>query len=212
MNEIVARYEFRAFAQCLGMVAERLRQLSPCEGIEESIEAYLVSADMHDRNVKVRDGAIDIKRLVARRDGLEQWKPVVKQRFPISWEFVAEMLIPIFGSADVNFTTNREQFTAPELIDELFRPQSGIRVASVYKRRSRFTIAQCAAEMDQLLINGAAIQSVAVESEDPSAVASARNTLGMNDRENINYPLAIQRVLGLLPLPDDAWYGYSGDT
>lgn len=210
MNEIVARYEFRTFAQSLGIVAQSMRQLSLCERIDESSEAYLVSADMHDHNVKVRDGAIDIKRLVARRDELEQWKPVVKQRFPISSEFVAETLIPIFNRPHFDFSASREEYTVQELIDELFQPQAGIRFASVFKRRFRFTVGQCAAEIDELLINGAMIQSAAIESEDASAVAGMRNTLGMNGRENINYPLAIQRVMGLQRLPDNAWYGFRG--
>lgn len=40
MNEIVARYEFRTFAQLLGIVAESMRQLSLCEQIEESSEVH----------------------------------------------------------------------------------------------------------------------------------------------------------------------------
>ena len=212
MNEIVARYEFRTFAQTLGFVAESMRQLSPCEQMNESSEAYLVSADMKDHNVKVRDGAVEIKRLVARRDGLEQWKPVVKQRFPISSGFVTETLLPILSSPNPDFYASREEYTVQELINEFFRPQAGICVASVFKRRFRFMVAQCAAEFDEVLINGAAIQSVAIESEDASAVAGVRETPGINGYENINYPLAIQRVLGLRTLADDDWYGFSGDT
>jgi hypothetical protein len=208
MNEITARHEFRIFDQSLGMFAEKMRQISPCEQIEESSEAYLVSAGLRDHNVKLRDGAVDIKRLIARRDGLEQWKPVVKQSFPISSELVSETLIPTLGTADVDLRSVRKQLTARELINEFFRPQVGICVASVFKRRFRFMVADCAAEFDEVLINGAAIQSAAIESEDELAVGNARTTLGMNGLENVSYPLAIQRVLGLQRLPQNAWYGF----
>lgn len=71
---------------------------------------------MHDHNVKMRDGAVDIKRLVARRDGLEQWKPVVKKRFPLSLEFVVETLIPIFSSPDFDFSASRAEYTAAAVV------------------------------------------------------------------------------------------------
>ena len=122
MNEIVPRYEFRAFAHSLAMVAETMRHLSPCQQIEQSSEAYLVSADMHDHNIKMRDGAVDIKRLVERHDGLEQWKPVVKQNFPLSSKFVAETLIPILARPAFVFAASREEYTASKRADQCVVP------------------------------------------------------------------------------------------
>jgi len=210
MNDVEPRYEFRTFAPCLGTVAERMRQLSSCEQIEESMEAYITSADMHNHNVKVRNGFLDIKRLVRRCDDLEQWKPIERRRFPISLGFATETLIPILQAPDLVDSAGRNTYTATELLSDCSRPQIGVFVASVFKRRFRFTVGECAAEIDELLINGAAMQSVAIESEDESAVARARTILGMNDCENVNYLLAVQRVLGLQPLPDDAWYRFRG--
>jgi hypothetical protein len=56
-------------------------------------------------------------------------------------------------------------------------------------------------EIAQLLINGAAIQTVAVELEDVNSVLEAKKMLGLTDYENVNYLLAIKRVIGMEPLP-----------
>ena len=55
-------------------------------------------------------------------------------------------------------------------------------------------------EIAQLLINGAAIQSVAVELENIDAIQKAKELLGLTEYENINYLLAIKRVIGMEPL------------
>jgi len=73
--------------------------------------------------------------------------------------------------------------------------------ASVYKRRFHFTLAACRAEYDQLLVNGAAVESVAIESVEPQAVLELQATLRLDDFENQSYPLALSRDLGITPLP-----------
>jgi hypothetical protein len=63
------------------------------------------------------------------------------------------------------------------------------------------------AELDDILVNGALIRSVAVESEDADTVVAARQALGLAGHENISYPLAIARIMGREPLPDEDSYG-----
>ncbi len=72
----------------------------------------------------------------------------------------------------------------------------------MFKRRFAFTINGCIAEIAHLLINGAAIQTVAVELEDVDAVLKAMEMLGLTEYENVNYLLAIKRIIGMEPLPD----------
>ena len=57
--------------------------------------------------------------------------------------------------------------------------QAGVRStpfyrANLFKRRSRFTIQDCAVKVDHILVNGAAIQSIAVESGHAEAQVGQR--------------------------------------
>ncbi len=58
------------------------------------------------------------------------------------------------------------------------------------------------AEIADLLINGAAIKTIAVESVDVEAVLKVKATLGLEEYENVNYILAIKRIIGMEPLPE----------
>ena len=57
-------------------------------------------------------------------------------------------------------------------------------------------------EIAELLINGAAIKTIAVESVDVEAALKAKEMLGLQEYENVNYLLAIKRILGMVPLPE----------
>jgi hypothetical protein len=199
MDEIVPRYEFRAFAQNFGLVEERLRAGRPSEQIRESVEFYLVPTGDEERNVKIRHKTLDIKQLIAVQEGLEQWRPALKAEFPLPAQAIRNEVMPALG-VEVG-TLAREVYTVAQLVEEVLRPHPALAVAHVFKRRFGFTVRGCTAEIAELLINGAAIRSVAVESEDPEAVREAIAQLGLAAYENVNYPRAIKRVLGLAPLP-----------
>jgi hypothetical protein len=208
MDEIIPRYEFRAFAQNFGLVEERLRAGRPSEQIRESVEFYVVSAGNEDHNVKIRYETLDIKKLMEVRDGLEQWRPVLKVELPLAANTIREEVLRALGVEPEELA--REAYTARQLIDEVVRPHPDLAAAHVFKRRFGFTVHGCTAEIAELLINGAAIRSVAVESEDPGVVRDAMAQLGLAAYENVNYPRAIKRVLGLAPLPVTSLGGDSG--
>jgi hypothetical protein len=90
-----------------------------------------------------------------------------------------------------------------ELLRLVAQPAVRLHSASVYKRRFRFTLAARRAEYDQLLVNGAAVESVAIESVEPQAVLKLQATLQLDDFENQSYPLALSRMLGITPLPGE---------
>jgi hypothetical protein len=50
------------------------------------------------------------------------------------------------------------------------------------------------------------MRTACLESTDPDLVLAMRTRLHLDDRENVNYLLAIKRVIGLAPLPDGAFY------
>ena len=71
---------------------------------------------------------------------------------------------------------------------------------NIFKRRFAFTINGCIAELAEILVNGASIKSVNVESVDTDAILQAMDMISLNGYENVNYLLAIKRVIGMEPM------------
>lgn len=200
IDVIIPRYEFRAFAHSFGLVIDAIRSRSDCEFIQESTDIYLVTAVNDRNNVKMRSNQLDVKALMVVEQLLEQWRPVLKLDFPVPAGQIKEEIFPLLGvSAPV---LSRESYSAEQFLDEVARPHADVRLAQVFKQRFHFTVGACRVEINDLLINGAAIQSVAVESENKTAVLNVRDIIGLGAYENVNYLLAIKRVMGLSPLPD----------
>lgn len=199
MTEIKPRFEFRTWAQNFGLVVEKMRRLSACTGIRESAETYIVSAGNSENNTKIRDKLMDIKVFVTERDGLEQWNPRMKDEFPIQANVLQADVFPAFG-VDMP-TLNREVYTLDQYLDEVIGPNPQLSAVSVFKRRFAFTINDCIAEHAEILINGAALQTVSLESVDVPAILEGKRMLGLDEYENVNYLRAIKRVIGMEPLP-----------
>jgi len=199
VSETLPRFEFRTFAQNFGRVETNLRRLSACEQIRESSEIYIISAGNDQNNTKIRDGKMDIKVLVKQDRGLEQWNPRMKGQFPMKAEVLEKEVFPAFGVDVPKFARN--EYTLEQYLDEIIYPHPKLTPVRVDKLRFGFTVNGCIAEIAHLLINGAAIQTVAVEQEDVSAVLKALEQLGLNEYENVNYLRAIKRIIGLAPLP-----------
>jgi hypothetical protein len=211
MSVLYPRFEFRAFAQTFGIVEDKIRRDSVCHDIGESTETYLIAFGVEEQNVKVRDGRLAIKRLVERRQHLERWEPVMDEAFPVSRALLHTTLLPALRGREANL--GRSVYACHELLDDVVGPRRDVWRACVFKRRFRFTIDECPTEIDELLINGAAIRSVAVESEDAEAVVTVVDKLGLSAYENINYPRAIRRIMGLESLPhEDVYYGQRNRT
>jgi hypothetical protein len=199
MADVAPRFEFRTFAQNFGMVETKMRTISPCENIRESSEIYIISARNNENNTKIRDDKMDIKVFVREEQGLEQWNPRMKGSFPMKADTIKGEVFPAFGVELPEF--KRAEYTLSQFIDELVRPHLSLVPVQVVKRRFAFTINQCITEIAELLINGAAIQTVAVESVDIAAILKAKDMLGLTDYENVNYLKAIKRIVGMEPLP-----------
>ena len=200
MNEIKPRFEFRAFAQNFGIVEEKIRKLSPVEKIRESSEIYIMSAGNNEYNTKIRDNLMDIKVFVKEEKGLEQWNPLMKGEFPMQAAKVREELFPAYGVELPEL--NRDEYTLDQFLSEVVRPHPDLVAVNIFKRRFAFTINGCIAEIAEILINGAYIQSVNVESVDIDAILKAKDMISLNDYENVNYLLAIKRVIGMEPMPE----------
>src|SRR5271166_3634914 len=91
MDPIVSRWEWRTFGQDFGAAEPRLAALG-AEKVQNSEEIYLLASGS-DANVKIRDELMDIKILEGvDSSGLEKWRPVFKEPFPLSAAAVARVV------------------------------------------------------------------------------------------------------------------------
>ena len=200
MQAIIPRYEFRAFAQNFGLAEEKMRKLSKLDKFRETSEIYILSNGNNENNVKIRYDTLDIKVFVKEEKGLQQWKPRMREEFPMKMEVLRDDVFPALGTAVPKF--NRSEYTLEQFLEDIMMPHPGLALARVFKRRFGYTINGCISEIAELLINGAAIKTMALESADIETVLKVRQKLGLHEYENVNYLLAIKRILGMEPPGD----------
>jgi exopolyphosphatase/guanosine-5'-triphosphate,3'-diphosphate pyrophosphatase len=188
--EVVPRWEWRTFADGFGKADQRFRDLPPGP-LQESDELYLLSPSC-DANVKVRDGLMDIKVLEnVDAHGLEQWRPVMKAAFPLPAAEVARVCAELHvAPVPVEAVYDQERLQA-----ELTRSSRGVRAVQVRKKRQRYTVGGCLAELTELTADGRATRTVAIESEDPARVWGVVREMGLEQFENLSYPRGLRRLL-----------------
>ncbi|PKL38472.1 MAG: hypothetical protein CVV44_11345 [Spirochaetae bacterium HGW-Spirochaetae-1] len=93
----------------------------------------------------------------------------------------------------------REEYSLEQFLEELIRSHKDLVAVNVFKRRFGFTVNNTIAEVAMLLVNGAEIQTVCIESTELDDLAKAREMLRLEEYENINYLIAIKRIIGMEP-------------
>jgi exopolyphosphatase/guanosine-5'-triphosphate,3'-diphosphate pyrophosphatase len=194
LAEFAPRWEWRTFGRHFGK-AEDLLAAFGSTSVHESDEVYFLTT--RGDNVKVRDGLMDVKVLhKVDAGGLEQWSPVLKAGFPLSAADATNVLgalqVPLSGALEGTFTYD-------EFVERFIGKNSGVRVVNVHKRRTRYTIDGCMAELSDITANGKTTRTIAVESEDPVAVTRAVSSLGLNGYVNTSYPHGLAALLDNAP-------------
>jgi len=192
MAEITPRWEWRSFGEHFGEAERRLGKLTP-GGVQESDEIYLLSRAA--ANVKIRDALMDIKILrEVNTEGLEQWTPVMKAGFPLPAAEAGKVFealgLPIPTPAPASYTQD-------EFVGQFAEPGGAVSVVKVHKRRTRYTVGGCMAELSDVVANGRPTRTIAVESEDAAGVIRAVRELGLGGYTNTSY------LHGLAALIDD---------
>ncbi len=188
MAEIIPRWEWRTFTHQSG-VEEKVSKYPLTRQVESS-DVYILS-ELSMENTKVRDELMDVKSLqVVTKDGLEQWKPVKKEKFPLSLEEIRVM----FGTFRVPMPEFSKESCGFDEFVELVKTDDRIICVTVDKSRRLYDVDGCIVEVADLKIEGKAIKTVAVELEDPDKVRETMKMLGLTGLENINYVTAIKRM------------------
>ncbi len=197
-----ARFEFRTFGQHFDDVADSMRRFTEpvAEAFRErrSNEIYLVSPFANNHNIKIRNGKLDIKKLIQITDELEQWNPVAKADFPLDAAFLADRLFPALGADPAGL--DLEHYSQKQLL-RLVQMHPDLMAVRISKLRFGFTIHGTICEHAVVLVNGARVETVSCESTDTGLVKKTLRDLDLVGMENINYLKAIKRIIGMEPLP-----------
>jgi len=189
----VSRFEFRMWSDDPVDVVRRLEDMAVPEESKGSTELYILSGDDMSTNAKVRDGVLDIKRMVGSYRGLERWEPCFKCPLPLSADVLRDRVASILALPPEAVT--RENYDLETLVREILEPAPALRPVTVHKRRRRFVWRETLGEHTYVSIGDWTSQTVAVESEKPGEVFDAVAELGMGGADNVNYQRAIRMAL-----------------
>ena len=182
---VTPRWEWRTSADADVPAADRTDQ-------ERAL--YLLSAGS-DASVKIRDGVLDVKHLLAvADDGLERWVPVLKAPFPVAAGDVATVVETLQVAAP---ELTRRDYELGELLAEVVEPTAGVRAVEVHKSRARFLAGGCTAERSVLRTAAGEVTMVAVEDEDPERVRAAVGALGLSGRRVICVARGLKALEGM---------------
>jgi len=148
-------------------------------------EFYILSSLNDVNNVKIRNGKMDIKHLLARESGLEKWVRVLKIPFPLGREVVHSEVYPaLMLPAPL---LERQEYGIEQFFTELIEPEGTLSTVRVDKKRSLFTRGHCSAEFVRLEIEGVSSHSLALESEERGLLVDEIKSFGLSGEENTNY-------------------------
>ena len=189
MSPAGSRWEWRTFGRRFEGIDDRLG--TPSGDTEETEELYFLSPT--GANVKVRGDLLDIKVLrEVDRVGLERWEPVVKAPFPLT---EADVAAAFEGLRQPVPTLARDAYTVEQFVTELVDPSPTIRTVPVRKRRTRYTVHGCQAELSEVDADHQTIRTIAVETEDGATLWAAVKALGLSERVNTSVPEGIRRLV-----------------
>lgn len=157
-------------------------------------ELYLLSAAPETDVVKVRHELVDVKHLhQVDDDGLELWTPVMKVGFPLSsadLRRVAEAL-----RVELPTQPARASYGLSELLDEVVKPHPDLLAVEVTKKRHRYVLDGCMAELTEVRASETATRTVAIEDADPARVGSTVHGLA-GPVPNVNFARGLKALLG----------------
>ncbi len=192
MQNIVPRWEWRTFGQSFGAADARFAAMKS-DKVQQSEEVYLLAAHS-DANVKIRDGLLDIKLLEhVDSNGLEQWRPVSKDQFPLPAQAVAS-LRKALSLPEV--AAEPQSSSLEELLAAIAPPGGSVRVVHVTKTRTRYIVGGCTSEVTDVIASGTKVRTIAIEDADPAKVIAAVRSMGLDCYQNTSYPRGLKTAIG----------------
>jgi exopolyphosphatase / guanosine-5'-triphosphate,3'-diphosphate pyrophosphatase len=128
-------------------------------------------------------------------DGLEQWRPSLKASFPLAADATPHLSVAL-GIPAASLTGAAVSFE--ELLAGIESTSPNIRGVLVSKKRVRYQVHGCVAEVTDVVADEKTVRTIAIEDEDPARVIAAVRAMGLDGYPNINYPRGLKRLVGML--------------
>ena len=176
-----------------GAAEERLARLAP-SGVQESDEIYLLSGA--GENVKVRDALMDIKGVAGRLTPMAWSSGRPRHEGPVS-PLPGVEAVKVLEALRLPVPTSvREGYTLDEFIGQFAAPGGTVRAVRVHKRRVRYTVDGCMAELS----GGGGGRQVDPNpcgriGEDAAGVMRAVQGLGLEGYTNTSYPRGLAALI-----------------
>ena len=180
------RFEYRIWG-------EAFPALPAPDGETVSREVYLLPAAGAEVNVKLRGDALEVKRLLGTRAGLQEWLPALRCPLPLPAAVIEQDLCPALGAASPRLM--RASYPLERFLDEVAGTLQGVRVVALAKQRRAFEVAGSRAERTRVKVGEVTLESVAVEAERFEAAAAATDQLGLRRAPNVDYVSALGHLL-----------------
>ncbi len=172
-------------------------ELPAPDAASESAELYLLPE--HDGiNAKVRRNALEIKRLLGTRRGLQRWLPALRCPMPLPAAVIAQDLCPALGVPPPRL--ERRHYDLAQLTEEVAPALPRVVVVPLSKRRRLLEVAGARAERTQVTVGTLAFESIAVEAESFKTASRAADRLNLRRAPNLDYVAALRRILAGQPL------------
>jgi hypothetical protein len=186
------RFEFRRFGANFSPFKDVFAALGPGAAQPASRETYIVTRLNVEANVKIRAHRLEVKGLIGRLHGLEQWRPVLQAPFPVTAWDVENVMAPALG-IDVELG-DAAALTEPALLD-LVANEPALATVALEKTRTLFDLGACEAEFCELRIGDGRLQTIAVEAVDVEAARAFLQRAGLEGLQNESYPAFLQKRL-----------------
>jgi hypothetical protein len=180
------RFEYRIWGEAFPALPSPDRE--PVSG-----EVYLLPAEGAGVNVKLRGDALEVKRLLGIRAGLQEWLPALRCPFPLPAALIEQELCPTLGAASPRLT--QASYPRERFLDEVASALAGVRVVALDKQRRALEIAGSRAERTRVVVGAIALETVAIEAEHFERAAHATEELDLQRAPNVDYVTAIRRIL-----------------
>jgi exopolyphosphatase/guanosine-5'-triphosphate,3'-diphosphate pyrophosphatase len=188
---VVPRWEWRTYGREFETLDATIETMTP-DRVGSSGEQYFLSLHS-DASVKVRDGMIDVKALLAVDvDGLELWAPILKAEFPVNADDVAAVLRALGVSAPGPLA---DQYALGDVVD-LIDAHEDLTVVAVQKHRRHYRIDGCSVEITVISAGDRETRTVAIESPDSSEMKRVIHRLGLAGRPNVHVAGGLRSLVG----------------
>ncbi len=155
-------------------------------------ETYIIARGLYSVDVKIRDDKLEIKELLADRDGLQLWSPAAELAFPIpALTLERELMVRL----QIGQPLHREHYGPRELFEDIVLARQNLLAVPVRKCRHLFVVHGCRAENSEVEVAGQRCMTAAVEHKTPEELLAAVAHMGLDRYPNLAYPAALMRLV-----------------